>query len=121
MSFYTEYVIKSSLTGSNYICNPPVTGTDIDTVLLVRPGYEDSLKSEGFCYYMSEHEYDSLGSFVSWRKGNQNYITTEVEDFYNKFVFATEIARLLNLKIKQDRVKLFQAILYNTWATENSS
>lgn len=116
MSFYVEYVIKSQPTGSNYICDPPVEGTDIDTVLLVKNNYENSLDAEGFSYQMSEHEYDSMGSFVSWRRGVENYIVTTDENFYKKFVLATEIGRLLNLKEKSDRVKLFQAVLYNNWS-----
>lgn len=110
-----DYIIKQQPTGSNYICKPPVTNTDIDTVVLMKPGYENTLADLGYSFESSEVEYESMGEFISWRRGNDNWIVTTDKKFYKKFVYATQLARLLNLTEKSDRVKLFQAVLYNTW------
>lgn len=112
--FLLNYVEAYHPTGSNYICDPPVTDTDIDSVYLVKNGYEQALSSEGFQYSMTDEEYESQGIFLSWRKGNENYIVTTDENFYNKFVLATEVAKALNLRNKASRVSLFQAVLYGS-------
>ena len=90
------YIINQHATGSAYICDPPVTNTDKDFVVLAKPGYEQFLSDKGFTYSMSEQEYDSLGEFTSWRKGSTNLIVTPA----------------LNLRSKYDRIALFQCILY---------
>jgi hypothetical protein len=111
-NFYEDFWVAEHLTGSNYICNPPVTDTDIDTVILARPGYEGSLMSLGWQYQTSEVEYDGMGAFQSYRKDNRNYIVTTDPRFYQRFVAATKAAKVLNLKDKQKRIELFQYILY---------
>lgn len=105
------FVVKTHPTGSSYICNPPVLDTDRDLVVLAKEGFEDGLSQ--YSYGQSDIEYDSLGQFVSVRRGDDNLIITTSEDFYNKFVVATEAAKSLNLTNKKDRVKLFQVVLYN--------
>jgi len=50
--------------------------------------------------------------FSSYEKGNINLIVTEDYGFYNKFIAATSVAKRLNLLEKDDRVALFQAVLY---------
>uniref|UniRef100_UPI0019CFC5DE hypothetical protein n=1 Tax=Xanthomonas vesicatoria TaxID=56460 RepID=UPI0019CFC5DE len=60
-----------------------------------------------------EVDYGTEGVFLSWRKGDENYLITEDEEFYNRFVKATDLAKLLNLQNKAHRIALFQAILYD--------
>lgn len=110
---FNDYVVDWSPTGSRYICDPPVTGTDKDTVVLVKRGYEKSFDSDGFTPQTTRIEYESIGEFVSWRRGDENLIATTDEGFYNRFVKATEMAKKANLLKKQDRIDLFQRILYN--------
>ena len=112
MSF-SEFVIYKYPTGSRYICNPPPVGADNDTIVLASEGYEQSLAAEGFDYTMSEVDYGTQGLFLSWRKGEENFIITTDEELYNRFVKATDLAKLLNLGRKEHRVALFQAILYD--------
>lgn len=112
---FEDYIVKQHPTGSNYICNPPVTNTDIDIVVLAKNGWEMPALSAGYGFEESDVEYESMGEFVSVRRGNENLIVTLDKKFYKKFVYATQLARLLNLTEKSDRVKLFQAVLYNTW------
>lgn len=110
---FDEYKIYSYPTGSRYICNPPPIDTDNDTIVLASEGYEEALSADGFDYTMSEVDYGTQGLFLSWRKGENNYIVTTDEEFYNRFVKATNLAKLLNLLRKEHRVALFQAILYD--------
>ena len=51
-------------------------------------------------------------TFVSFRKAKVNIIATESTEFFSKFLTATEVAKLLNLVDKTNRIKLFQYILY---------
>lgn len=108
-----SYAIEKHPTGSRYICNPPPTDTDEDTVVLASPGYEEALLKNGFKSSTNELEYDTLGAFVSWRKGDENFIVTTNKQFYDNFVKATKLAKNLNLLKKEDRVILFQALLYD--------
>lgn len=99
-------------TGSNYICNPPVTNTDVDYIILVGDW-------ELAHQWMLENDFvtcgeDSYGGnlFEAFRKGNLNYIITYDLVFYDRFCAATELAKLKNLKYKSDRIALFKSILY---------
>lgn len=112
MNFYEDYMIKSAPTGSNYICNPPVNNTDIDTVVLAQPGYEVYLSALGWEPHSGEGYEVMGGDFVSWRKGNKNYIVTVLPEFYKKFVLATRISKMLNLLNKQDRIFMFKIVMH---------
>ena len=107
---FTDCIFRSHPTGSRYICNPPVMDTDSDTVILVN-GYHDWYKMliDEDWTDSGEH-YDIEGDFRSFRKGQENYIVTEDEDFYWSYVKATEGAKALNLLDKEDRIKLFRAV-----------
>lgn len=45
---FAGFIIKKHRTGSNYICDPPVTNTDKDVVILSKPDYESTLEAEGW-------------------------------------------------------------------------
>lgn len=111
---FEETVIKSWPTGSRYICSPPVMDTDRDTVILVNGfyPYDELLEGEGW-EHCANDEYNKEGDFVSYRKGEDNYIITEDEDFFNQYVIATEAAKVLNLTNKEDRIKLFRAVRHH--------
>lgn len=98
-------------TGSHYICNPPVTDTDIDFIILVNEEWESivDLIDKGWVKY-GNGKYGNT-DFVSLRKGKYNYIITSNEIFFNKFRAATELAKALNLKKKEDRIKLFDMVI----------
>ena len=99
-------------TGSRYICSPPVLTTDDDYVVLVEAGWEPELTEKGFTYTPTELQYVSMGSFVSLRKGDINYIVTQSQVFFDRFRAATELAKSLNLSDKNERVALFRSVLY---------
>ena len=113
--------LKFEPVGSRVTCNPPPLDTDIDYLLLVEPekfndfemvlfdsGYEmgGSRIHAGGCLLGDEN------SFQSYTKGEVNLIVTASEEFFIKFMAATAKAKELNLLHKEDRIALFQEILY---------
>jgi len=50
--------------------------------------------------------------FSSYVKKEVNLIVTEDPKFFDKFMAATSVAKRLNLLSKEDRIALFQAVLY---------
>lgn len=102
--------LDSFQTGSSYICNPPVTDTDIDVMFLVYDLEEteidlirDGWKRCGIADY-------AVGNWAAYRKENLNALVTSNRDHYDKFEAATELAKKRNLLKKEDRVKLFATI-----------
>jgi hypothetical protein len=124
LNFPFKHLIQAiAPTGSRYICDPAPTDTDEDYVVLVLPEDFDDLILK-----ISDNGYDLGGSdvfaaeeislnewdgFQSWKKGDINLIITTSKEFFDKFVEATEIAKELNLLQKEDRITVFQKILYN--------
>lgn len=107
---FQDCVLKSHPTGSRYICNPPPMDTDNDTVFLVN-GYYDwrqMLLNDG--WEDCGASYETGGEFQAFRKGEENWIVTEDEEFFTSYVKATEGAKALNLLNKEDRIKLFVAV-----------
>lgn len=106
-------------TGSYYICNPPVTNTDLDFIVLIEQGTKDRVYDE-----MIAQGWLFDGSFVSgnpsfWfsvRRNNVNLIVTDNALYYERFLEATETAKRLNLTKKKDRMALFTA--YQNSVTE---
>jgi hypothetical protein len=118
---FADCVLKSHRTGSKYICNPPVMNTDDDLVILVN-GYlnwQNLLVRDGWevCGDYSGDE-DIDPDFQAFRKGDKNYICTEDPDLFDRYVFATEGAKALNLRDKEQRINLFQAV---KWAQHDFS
>lgn len=102
-------------TGSRVICNPPPLDTDEDWLVLVPRDISAEMQDAGFSQDGSPEFYtgNDNGGFRSWRRGDLNIVTTESEEFYQLFETATMLAKRFNLQDKNDRVALFQAILYN--------
>lgn len=101
------------LTGSSYICNPPVTNTDIDFVIYS----QDWDKLHDWCEknaFKTNFEDYGLEEFRSYKRGIINLIVTNDATFYRRFVKATEVAKKLNLLDKQQRVDLFDFVIYES-------
>lgn len=103
--YYTSFP-----TGSAYICDPPVTDTDIDTMYWVKDIYEtdrillkDGWGSCGDAAY-------SVGCWKAYRNGRYNAIVTSNYEHYIKFYAATELAKKMNLLDKEERIELFGII-----------
>lgn len=114
------YCVKAEAVGSRVTCDPPPNDTDQDVLLLVDAGRFDeirqALEADGFDHDGSEvddqFEIDAATSFQSFSLGDLNFIITASAEFYGKFMAASSVAKRLNLMRKDDRVALFQAVLY---------
>lgn len=60
----------------------------------------------------SAHYEPSEGQFNSWRKGSVNIILTKDNLFKLKFLLANNTAKALRLVKREERVRLFQKVLY---------
>lgn len=108
-----ELFDKAAQTGSSYICNPPVTNTDIDFV--IHSDNWDVLhnwaEQNGFKTNFEDYAIDE---FRSYKRGVINLIVTNDPIFYKRFVKATEVAKNLNLLDKQQRIDLFDFVMYES-------
>ena len=111
---WTSVVTEFQATGSRYICDPAPTDTDEDFICLVQPSAYDALGDFGFkqCGQPEFYTGNDNGGFRSWRRGDLNLITTESEEFFTRFIGATELAKRLNILEKANRIALFQVVLY---------
>jgi len=113
---------KWQLVGSRVTCNPPPKDTDQDVLVFIHGGKAEEfvglMEDAGFVVELGDgYAADALnvglkGRFQSYRHGNVNLIVTIDEKFYKRFVAATTVAKRFNLLSKDDRIALFQAVLY---------
>lgn len=113
VSIPRELYVTAEQTGSSYICNPPVTTTDIDFVI-----FSDDIEKLGvWCerngFQTNFGDY-ALEEFRSYKRGVINLIITADSTFYRRFVKATQLAKELNLLDKQQRVALFDFVMYES-------
>lgn len=102
------------LVGSRATCNPAPTDTDADYLCITGnlPQVRERLEGLGF-ETTTDAEYEGMrSSFISFKRDDVNVIATDDGEFHRAFLAATSIAKRLNLLKKQDRVALFQAVLY---------
>lgn len=115
-----EFLEKVALSivpvGSRVTCDPAPMNTDEDWLVLVKDFDKafDILYRNGFDLDNPSIHYRPENSvFNSWRgPDSTNLIVTDDRWFYNKFLAATHVAKKLNIMNKQDRIMLFQAVLY---------
>lgn len=110
-------------TGSRYTCNPPSQTSDWDYLLHCdknkKADVEFFLAKEGFVAEGCEqYPYQDKYGFVSYRKELVNFIVTTDDEFAELHCLATKVCKKLNLLKKEDRVTVFQAILYNNFDGE---
>jgi hypothetical protein len=100
--------------GSRVTCNPPPVDTDEDWLALCIGNTTELMRSHGFKQDGSPQFYtgNDNGGFRSWRRGELNVVTTESNEFFWRFITATDLAKRFNLLAKADRIALFQAVLY---------
>ena len=105
--------------GSRVTCKPAPTDTDED--FLVQIAADESaisrvvglLVGAGFKWEGdTEHYQAAANEFMSWRRGDINLIVTASGDFARRHRAATSVCTRLNLMNKDDRIALFQAVLY---------
>lgn len=106
--------------GSRVTCNPPPTDTDEDYLVFVKDKHQaiEGLKQLGFDYSLDPEkvkEYEEMNKHAQWSFtslwfGDVNYIITDSEFFFERFLTATYVCKELNLMNKKDRVMVFEAI-----------
>lgn len=105
------YVLEFHRTGSSYICDPPVTNTDVDYVCLVEESskviLDTWLTNQGYTDVSKLYEGTD---FLSVRKERLNLIIVWSDSNYEGWVEATLQAKELNLTNKEDRVALFKKV-----------
>jgi len=108
-----ELYQDAAITGSSYICNPPVTDTDIDFVIYSQDWnkLDEWCKQNGFKTNFEDY---AIEEFRSYKRGVINLIVTDEATFYKRFVKATEVAKKLNLLDKQQRIDLFDFVMYES-------
>jgi hypothetical protein len=114
MNPFLDKVVKMEYVGSRITCNPAPTDTDEDVLLLT----DDLEALIGDCIEVGfTRDGDTKASypegFVSLRSGSMNFIVTDDEEFYKKFMLATHVCKSLNVMEKSNRILVFQAILYD--------
>ncbi len=99
--------------GSRVTCNPAPTDTDED-YLMLRPNAHAFLwlEANGFVTTTDDNYNGIKSDFASYKYGDVNIIITLDDGFYTAFMAATHVCKRLNLLNKQDRIALFQAVLY---------
>ena len=108
--------------GSRVTCTPAPTDTDEDWLCLM-PGDTDSganfdlaLTSLGWRLGGSQptdsNAIPPRERFWSSTHGEVNIIVTQSVEFFERFMAATAVSKRLNLLNKDDRIALFQAVLY---------
>jgi len=117
MNPFLDKVVKMEYVGSRVTCNPPPTDTDEDVLLLT----DDLTMLIADCIEVGftrdgDHTASYPTGFVSLRNGTMNFIVTDDEEFYKKFMLATHVCKSLNVMDKSNRIVVFQAILYDNAA-----
>lgn len=115
-------------TGSRYICNPPILDTDDNYLVLVEDargvysklindGWEDCLKlavdgsgKDAIDSYIDEQSYGVV--WYAFRKGAINIMVSENWDWYVSSCAATELCKALNIKEKEQRIRIFRNLKY---------
>ena len=107
--------------GSRVTCDPPVLNTDEDYLVLVAP---EAMPDVHMALLRAEFALDGSNTadavstvpeedrFQSFSNDTVNIILTRSPKFFRRFMAATYVARRLNLRVKGDRIALFQAVLY---------
>jgi hypothetical protein len=95
-------------TGSNYICNPPVTDTDIDTMYLVDNLNQVTKSLLNLGWKLCKEEEYPYDHWTALRKDKYNALITDDLHYFTQFYKATEEAKSLNLLKKEDHIALFE-------------
>ena len=107
-----EKRVSFFLTGSQAIVPDLAYDSDTDFAVL---DPEDALDlSDWEDESINRDEYSS-DDFTSYRKGRINLIVMTRKDMFFRWKVATAAARQMELKNRDERVKLFQGVLYGNW------
>lgn len=100
------------------MCTPPPQYTDDDYILLyssaiaLKEAVDRCLASDWALGGSLAIHNKGHNIFYSLKKGDLNLVMTDNEDWYSKMLCATKICMELNEHDKQERIKIFEAIVY---------
>lgn len=107
-------VIKWEPVGSQMIKGAPGPGSDRDYLLMtsdwntvINQFLEMEFSHDG---EDSGYTTDNPHRFVSMRKGDYNFVVTQDDWFYERFMRAQKLAERLGVTNKEDRIDLFRAV-----------
>lgn len=111
--------------GSRVTCKPAPVNTDEDWLCLLPADAESGANFDAALVGMGWRLGGSQPTdaevmppsarFWSYTHGEVNIIVTRSEEFYKRFMAATSVSTRLNLLEKDDRIALFQAVLYGNY------
>lgn len=119
------HIRKLEMVGSQVICNPPpdLENSDIDILVLVwsMKRAEKQLRSQVWIIEGNRGAYGRItySDFFSARMHDHNLIVTSRGWFFDRFIKATRLAKNLNLLKKEDRITLFEYVLYDLIHTDD--
>jgi len=113
LSQLLNYTQNWAHVGSSITCDPPPDNTDNDILCLTHNLEDFTQRAEHEGFEVRKGSTPGNQYFTSMKKNNTDLIVTTEEEFYTRFMRATKVAKKLNLLKKEDRVTLFQAILYH--------
>ena len=100
-------------TGSRYVCDPPVMGTDIDFLVYSEVDVDSTLLVAGYAKTILQYPMDG-DQFNAWRRNKENLIVTSSVKYAEGFHTATHICKTKNIRSKFARVLIHEA-LRGTW------
>ena len=117
---------KSQMVGSQTIEGAATAGSDVDWLILVWSRHYAVMTAEKAGFQLSSNIHLDIGPYrpSTWEtkfhpkfvslidSNNTNLIITSSSKFYHKFAAANDLAVKLKLTDKNDRIALFQYILY---------
>ncbi len=117
-----KFISKKAMVGSRFTVSPPPDSTDLDVLVLVHPDKDPYfLKALDKAGWVLEGEYNQVTpvQFTSFRKPGEivNLITVSDIVYYNRFLQARDVCKILNLKNKDDRIAVHNAVLMYQDAT----
>ena len=98
--------------GSRVTCNPAPTNTDRDVLVLCVPGEVEQVVSAicdagGECCSLVDYG----DSMTAVRLADDNYIITDEQNYFDRFIVMTQLAKNWNIMDKGKRHELFQAAI----------
>lgn len=107
-------IVSQNRVGSRVTCNPAPTDTDDDRLVLVHQlqPFVGAAMAVGFACGGSPIFNGTENEFASLKLNELNIIATADSGLYRRFIAASSVAKRLNLLKKNDRIALFQAVLY---------
>ncbi len=107
--------------GSRVTCSNPRPEADEDYLVFVpcevTNEFMSTLAQAGFHWEGNVHYRDAAQTFMSWRNpdGNVNLIISQSAQFIADHKKATAVCKRLDVADKNDRIAVFQGLLYGNW------